>query len=83
MGLLNRSYETDAEFDPSSQKTQWERFAYYVKSLSEHASSGIQYKLLYLARHGEAYHNTAISYYGTGCWEVSALTPIYQESPDL
>lgn len=76
MGLLNRSYETDAEFDPSGEKTQWERFAYYVKSLNEHASPGTQYRIIYLARHSEAYHNVASSYYGTDCWDVSVLIPV-------
>ncbi|KAK0625891.1 histidine phosphatase superfamily, partial [Immersiella caudata] len=69
LGLLNRSYETDAAFDPSGQKTQWERFAHLVTSLNAHASPGTQYKVLYLARHGEAYHNVAQSYYGVDCWE--------------
>jgi len=75
MGLINRSYETDAAFDPSGQKTQWERFAYHVKSLNERASPGTQYKVLYLARHGEGYHNIALSYYGTDCWDVGVFLP--------
>ena len=86
MGLLDRPYETDATFDPSGQKTQWERLAYHVKSLNEHASQGTQYKVLYLARHGEAYHNIATSYYGTGCWDVGvvfAVTPVGQELTDM
>jgi len=69
MGLLNRSYVTDASFDPSGQKTQWERFANYVQSLNAKGSSpNAKYKVLFLARHGEAYHNVAQTYYGS-CWE--------------
>ncbi|KAK1759839.1 Phosphomutase-like protein 3 [Echria macrotheca] len=68
-GLLNRTYETDASFDPSGQKTQWERFANYVAGLNKDAAPGVSYKVLYMARHGEGYHNVAQTFYGADCWE--------------
>ena len=73
MGLLNRTYDTDATFDPRGQKTHWERFAYYIKSLNDHSDKDTQYKVLYLARHGEGYHNVAQAYYGSECCAVRAV----------
>lgn len=74
MGLLNRTYDSDAAFDPAGQRTQWERFAHYVKTLNDESGPDVRYKVLYMARHGEAYHNVAQMYYGSGCWEVGILT---------
>lgn len=73
MGLINRTYDTDAAFDPYGQKTDWERFAYYVKNLNERSDAGTQYKVLYLGRHGEGYHNAAQAYYGSECWDVRTV----------
>ncbi|TPX17723.1 uncharacterized protein E0L32_002824 [Thyridium curvatum] len=67
-GLMNRTYETDARFDPSGVKTQWQRFAYYVNTLNQEADPRTQYKVLFMGRHGEGYHNAAESYYGTPAW---------------
>ena len=72
MGLIHSTYDTDAAFDPHGQKAAWERFANYVKSLNDRSDADTQYKVLYLARHGEGYHNTAQAYYGSECWNVSA-----------
>ncbi|GAB1317788.1 putative phosphoglycerate mutase pmu1 [Madurella fahalii] len=68
-GLIDRPYATDSTFDPTGQKPKWERFANFVTSLNHRAGTGAVYKLLYLARHGEAYHNVAQSYYGARCWD--------------
>ncbi|KAI1777183.1 phosphoglycerate mutase-like protein [Hypoxylon cercidicola] len=67
-GLIERSYSTDDEFDPDGEKTQWERFAYYVNTLNRDSDQNTQYKVLFMARHGEGYHNAAESYYGTPAW---------------
>ncbi|KAI0153317.1 phosphoglycerate mutase-like protein [Xylariaceae sp. FL1272] len=67
-GLINRSYPTDHVFDPHSSKTQWQRFEHYITHLNHHTDANTQYKLLYLARHGEGYHNAAETYYGTPAW---------------
>jgi hypothetical protein len=32
---------------------------------------GIQYKVLFMGRHGEGWHNAAESFYGTPAWNVS------------
>jgi hypothetical protein len=70
MGLLNRSYPTDEAFDPAREKTQWERFANYVQYLNKMAKTGECYKVLYLARHGEGYHNVEEAVVGTPMWDV-------------
>ncbi|KAI5866129.1 phosphoglycerate mutase-like protein [Durotheca rogersii] len=67
-GLIERPYLTDNEFDPKGEKTQWERFAYYVNTLNLESDKNTQYKVLFMARHGEGYHNAAESYYGTPAW---------------
>ncbi|KAH7055597.1 phosphoglycerate mutase [Macrophomina phaseolina] len=69
LGLINRTYTTDASFDPTGKKTQWERFAHYVSELNRNASANVQYKVLIMGRHGEGYHNVAESYYGTPAWD--------------
>ena len=67
-GLINRTYATDASYDPQGKKTQWQRFANQVFGLNRDAPLEVQYKLLFLGRHGEGYHNVAESYYGTPAW---------------
>lgn len=72
-GLINRSYSTDKEFDRYGKKTQWQRFEHYVDTLNRKADKNTQYKVLFMARHGEGYHNAAESYYGTPAWNVGIL----------
>ncbi|KAI1487838.1 histidine phosphatase superfamily [Biscogniauxia mediterranea] len=67
-GLINRTYPTDSRFDPQNERTQWERFAYYVDTLNRDSDSNSQYKVLFMGRHGEGYHNAAESFYGTPAW---------------
>ena len=37
----------------------------------------MQYKLLYMGRHGEGYHNVAEAFYGTPAWDVSETEPLF------
>jgi broad specificity phosphatase PhoE len=48
--------------------TQWQRFANVVSSLNAKAPKNVDYKVLFLGRHGEGWHNAAESYYGTPAW---------------
>jgi hypothetical protein len=73
LGLLNRTYPTDSEYDPKGAKTQWQRFEYYAEHLTKTASKKEQYKVLYMGRHGEGYHNVAETFYGTPAWDVRRL----------
>ncbi|KAK4451055.1 Phosphomutase-like protein 3 [Podospora aff. communis PSN243] len=81
-GLLNRSYPTDQSHsnnnnNSSPTKPPWSRFTDYLTALNRNNRNNptnnnnntTYYKLLYLARHGEAHHNVAQSYYGTKCWD--------------
>jgi broad specificity phosphatase PhoE len=69
-GLLNRTYSTDRSFDPSGDKTQWQRFERWVSYLNGHCrNDGSQrYKVLVMGRHGEGWHNAAEGFYGTPAW---------------
>lgn len=47
LGLIDREYDTDAEYDPEKKQTQWQRFEYHISQLNEESSSKVQYKLFY------------------------------------
>ncbi|KUJ11981.1 phosphoglycerate mutase family protein [Mollisia scopiformis] len=68
-GLINRAYDTDANFDPEGTKTQWQKFDHHVTQINHESDSNTQYKVLYMGRHGQGYHNAAESYYGTEAWD--------------
>lgn len=72
-GLIDREYDTDSEFDPERTKTQWQRFAKYVEHLRQ--TSDVDYRVLYMGRHGQGYHNVAESYYGQKEWDVRVCNP--------
>lgn len=48
--------------------TQWQRFNNYLFYLNSQAPANVAYKLLFIGRHGEGYHNAAQTYYGTPAW---------------
>ncbi|OCL05838.1 phosphoglycerate mutase-like protein [Glonium stellatum] len=68
-GLINRSYETDGSLDPAEAKTQWQRFANHVELLNTQSASNVQYKVLFMGRHGQGWHNVAEKKYGTTAWD--------------
>ena len=70
MGLINRTYPTDASYDPGKKKTQWERFENYVRYLNSTSKNGESYKVLYLGRHGEGWHNVEEAKVGSHLWDV-------------
>jgi hypothetical protein len=41
-----------------------------VDSLNADAELNTVYKVLFMSRHGEGFHNAAESYYGTPAWNV-------------
>jgi broad specificity phosphatase PhoE len=69
LGLINQTYPTDPEYDPDLSKSPWQRFAYYIRHLNTESPKTTTYRLLYLARHGEGFHNVAQSHYGTKAWD--------------
>ncbi|CAG8954695.1 hypothetical protein HYFRA_00004617 [Hymenoscyphus fraxineus] len=66
-GLINRTYPTDGRYEEKFL-TQWQRFEKYVDHLNDECDEGVEYKVLFLGRHGEGYHNVAETYYGTPAW---------------
>ncbi|KAJ9618942.1 putative phosphoglycerate mutase pmu1 [Taxawa tesnikishii (nom. ined.)] len=65
-GLINQTYPSDC--GSGGNLTQWERFARVLFSLNQEAPASTVYKLLFIGRHGEGYHNAAQTYYGTPAW---------------
>lgn len=71
-GLIDRAYDSDPKGNPHGEKkSQWERFESQVYELNRRSGRHVQYKVLYLGRHGEGYHNVAEAFYGTPAWDVS------------
>ncbi|KAJ0424700.1 histidine phosphatase superfamily [Aspergillus carlsbadensis] len=65
-GLIDRSYDSDK---PGSKNlTQWERFHAELQALNDNSPKHVSYKLFFMGRHGEGYHNAAESYFGTPAW---------------
>ncbi|KAG8525462.1 uncharacterized protein KY384_009106 [Bacidia gigantensis] len=65
-GLINRTY--DDYSDGGGKKTQWQLFAKEVSKLQHRAQNHVHYKVLFLGRHGEGFHNAAEAFYGTPAW---------------
>lgn len=66
-GLINRTYPSDATLKHKGL-TQWQRFKHQVHVLNQDSPHNVQYKLLYMGRHGDGYHNDAQAFYGTPAW---------------
>ncbi|KAJ4404279.1 putative phosphoglycerate mutase pmu1 [Didymella pomorum] len=65
-GLISRSYPTDT---PDTSSSIWPRFETYIRSVASSAKPGESYKVLFLGRHGQGWHNVAESKYGTKAWD--------------
>jgi hypothetical protein len=75
LGLLSRPYPTDAQSgqqNPSQgSQSDWARFVHHVAALNDQAPPNVQYKVLYLTRHGVGYHNLKSAEVGRDEWNVS------------
>lgn len=67
-GLINRTYPSDSTRPQKQNLTQWQRFARQVSLLNRNAPHGVEYKVLFMGRHGDGFHNDAQAYYGTPAW---------------
>ena len=54
-GLIHRNYPNI----DGNDLTQWQKFEKQVEALNDAASSNTVYKVLFMGRHGEGYHNAA------------------------
>ncbi|PWY96516.1 phosphoglycerate mutase family protein [Aspergillus sclerotioniger CBS 115572] len=81
-GLIPRSYPTDTTTTPETKtKSPWERFAHHIRSLNDTSDENTCYKVLFLGRHGEGYHNVAEREYGTVEWDKHySLLPTYTDA---
>ncbi|KAF2428047.1 phosphoglycerate mutase-like protein [Tothia fuscella] len=68
LGLINQAYDSDKDCPNVNKLTQWQKFEYQLAQLNHKSSKNIEYKLLYLGRHGEGWHNAAETFYGTPAW---------------
>ncbi|KAI6881599.1 phosphoglycerate mutase-like protein [Hortaea werneckii] len=64
-GLMNRTYP---DLDLAGNLTQWQKFEAQVQLLNNQAPLNTVYKVLFMGRHGEGFHNAAQDYYGTPAW---------------
>lgn len=77
-GLIPRSYDTDGDLgvsDTDKDTTQWQRFHHHLNRLNEDCrrdTPNVSYRLVFLGRHGQGYHNVAEDKYGTEEWDVSS-----------
>jgi broad specificity phosphatase PhoE len=73
--------QTEPDFDPEGYDMladsfglldkgahRWRRFTEHITHLNKHADKSTTYKVIYIARHGEGYHNVAEAHYGTPAW---------------
>ncbi|KAK3068619.1 putative phosphoglycerate mutase pmu1 [Teratosphaeriaceae sp. CCFEE 6253] len=65
-GLINRTYP--ATDGLTTNLTQWQKFEAQVNALNADAPLNTAYKVLFMGRHGEGYHNAAQTFYGTPGW---------------
>ena len=67
---MNRTY---SDLDLAGNLTQWQKFEAQVQLLNNQAPLNTVYKVLFMGRHGEGFHNAAQDYYGTPAWNVSMI----------
>ena len=53
--------------------TKWQTLVDKVANWNSEASSGVSFRVIFLGRHGEGYHNVAESQYGTAAWDVRSF----------
>ncbi|KAK0287587.1 putative phosphoglycerate mutase pmu1 [Friedmanniomyces endolithicus] len=69
-GLIDRPYPSEALPPNPKPLTQWQRFTTFLRTLPSTSPPGTSYKLFYLARHGQGYHNVAEAFYGKEAWDA-------------
>ncbi|PNP51252.1 hypothetical protein THARTR1_08156 [Trichoderma harzianum] len=67
-GLINRRYDTDGNSEPG--QTQWERFMHHLNHLNTEAGGQARYKLIFVIRHGQGFHNVKETQVGRADWEA-------------
>jgi len=74
-GLIEREYDTDVKLpDRGRGLTSWQRFEHKLAVMNAGAGPDVSYRLLFLGRHGNGYHNVAEQYYGVEAWDVRYIS---------
>lgn len=61
--------DENVEKEESTKKAPWKEFKKAIKKLNKKAPKGTAYKVLYLARHGQGYHVSSLSF----SWSIDYL----------
>lgn len=72
-GLINQTYPSDPV--NGGNLSQWQRFNRLVYDMNQLAPSNTVYKLLFIGRHGEGYHNAE---YGNYCLDGASYANVRQ-----
>jgi broad specificity phosphatase PhoE len=68
-GLINQTYSNiPTKGQNGKPLSQWQQFSLELIRLNREAAKNVVYKLLFLGRHGEGYHNAAETFYTTPAW---------------
>lgn len=79
LGLIERTYDIDRagiEAEEKDNEKLWKRFSDYVMHLNWQSPDSTAYKVLYITRHGQGYHNTFEAEVGHDAWNVSYFVPL-------
>ncbi|KAF2437956.1 phosphoglycerate mutase-like protein [Karstenula rhodostoma CBS 690.94] len=68
LGISPRQYTTDPAFDPSGEKTQWQRLEHFVRAMNAANPAQQRWRIIYLIRHGEGVHNVKEKEVGRAEW---------------
>ncbi|KAK4199173.1 histidine phosphatase superfamily [Triangularia verruculosa] len=74
MGLINQSYPTDHVYDPNGSKLPWERFVDLLADMNQRDQGRAVYKLIYVTRHGQGFHNAKEAKVGSAEWNSKWAT---------
>ncbi|KAI8186378.1 putative phosphoglycerate mutase [Colletotrichum sp. SAR 10_65] len=69
LGLLDKAFGDATQRQESGDTKPWDRFAAHVNRLNDESPDGVNYKVLYLTRHGLGYHNVQAAKVGTAEWD--------------
>ncbi|KAL0940394.1 phosphoglycerate mutase [Colletotrichum truncatum] len=69
LGLLDKAVGSPGQCQDSGEGKPWERFASHVNQLNKESPDGVDYKVLYLTRHGLGFHNVQAAKVGTAEWD--------------
>lgn len=81
LGLLDKAFGDTTQRQESGDTKPWDRFAAHVNRLNDESPDGVDYKVLYLTRHGLGYHNVQAAKVGTAEWDVSSVFWIRRPDP--